>query len=167
MVSRLEPLKGVEDIIDAYAGKNLALHVYGDGSLRNALSQRSVGTKAIVFHGHVKDVQKRLSQYAILVSPSYSESFSYSVAEAVQAGLLCVVSDIPAHRELLGKEYPDELFFEPGNLAEIRAAVSNAEILYKTDGSAKAFAAIQVARERIRTRNSPEVARKGYLQVLY
>lgn len=165
-VSRLEPFKGVEDVIEACIGQSLCLNIYGDGSLYGKLVKKYGDKSGISFFGHVNDVPKRLSSHAIFVSGSYSESFSYSVAEAIIAGLLCVVSDIPAHCELLGPDYPEVLFFKPGNVDQIKMAILNAKsMLVDVDGEA-ADNTIRAARKRIEKRNSAEMARKGYLEVL-
>jgi len=115
----------------------------------------------------VDDVEPRLQCHALLVSASYSESFSYSVAEGIHAGLVCVISDIPAHRELLGPEYPETLYFLPGSAEGLGKALDAAnQMLRELDGQ-QAQQIVQRAHERMKTRNSPEEARNAYRTVLF
>lgn len=167
IVARLAPQKGVEDIVVACAEEGeIELHVYGEGPMRDQLCEAGREFAWLHFHGHVDDLPRRLPTHSVLISGSYSESFSFSVAEGIQAGLLCVVSDIPAHRELLGESYPDELFFPPGDRTALKRALAAARAqLFSLDGEG-ARAVVAAAMARLRERNSPELARQRYLAVL-
>jgi glycosyltransferase involved in cell wall biosynthesis len=166
VVGRLEESKGVLDVVTiCSSGDSPDIHFYGDGPLRENLEVMSKRLPAVKVHGHVDDLWQQLSQHAILLSASYSESFSYSVAEGIYAGLLCVVSDIPAHRELLGPDYPDALYFVAGDRAGLRAALATAhDYVRRNDGSAVDI--IGLAKARMDRRNGAEQARKEYRAVL-
>lgn len=167
LVARLAPKKGVEDVVAACAEEGgVELHLYGDGPMRVHL--RDVGGEFtwLHFHGHVDDLPRWLPAHSILISGSHSESFSFSVAEGIQAGLLCVVTDIPAHRELLGDGYPDELFFSAGDLAAIKRALQAARARLCRDHGEDARRVVSGALKHITERNSPELARQRYLAVL-
>jgi len=117
LVSRLVPEKGVNNLIEACSiNSKISLDVYGDGPLINELkSIASIPHNSwLHIHGFSNNVHKDIRKHVLLVCPSHSESFSLAVAEAISEGLLCVVSNISAHRELLGQDYPDELFLNPG-----------------------------------------------------
>lgn len=166
VVGRLEKNKGVLDILaSCLDADSIDINFYGDGSLRANVEEIATQAPCVKVHGHVEELWQQLSRHAILLSASYSESFSYSVAEGIYAGLLCVVSDIPAHRELLGPAYPGALYFSPGDQQGLRAALAAARsYLAQTDGSADEI--IRSAKARMQSRNGPEQARKAYRAVL-
>lgn len=167
IVARLAPQKGVEDVVAGCAEEGgIELHVYGDGPMRDQLCEAGREFAWLHFHGHVDDLPRRLPTHSVLISGSYSESFSFSVAEGIQAGLLCVVSDIPAHRELLGESYPDELFFPPGDRTALKRALAAARAQLSSSDGEGARAVVAAAMSRLRERNSPELARQRYLAVL-
>lgn len=166
VVARLAPGKGVEDVLAACRDEDgIELHVYGDGPMRDRLRDLARRLPRAYFHGHVNDLSQRLPAHSVLLSGSHSESFSYTVAEGIKAGLLCVVSDIPAHRELLGADYPNELFFPPGDIAGLRRALRAARALLANEKGEGARQAVRAARTRIAMRNAPELARQRYLAV--
>lgn len=167
VVARLAPEKGVEDVLAAcMEEEGVELHVYGDGPMRDPLREAGRELAWLHFYGHVDDLPRRLPTHSVLISGSYSESFSFSVAEGIQAGLLCVVSDIPAHRELLGESYPDELFFPPGDRAALKRALAAARVRLSSADGDDARTVVAAAMSRLRERNSPELARQRYLAVL-
>jgi glycosyltransferase involved in cell wall biosynthesis len=166
VVSRLAPQKGLEDVIEVCREiGGIELDIYGDGPIRDQMHDAGGGAAWLRIHGHVDNISQRLQNSSILLSGSYSESFSFSVAEGIQSGLLCVVTDIPAHRELLGDDYPRTLFFPPGDQVALRRSLQAARRLL-CDGSGEgARRAIAGARNRILHRNSPDAARERYLAV--
>lgn len=166
VVARLEPGKGVEDVAAACAkDAGIELHVYGDGAMAGRLRALYKNSPSVHWEGHVDDLSSRLTEDVILILGSYSESFSYALGEGALAGLLCVVTDIPAHRELLGDDYPRTLFFPPGDQVALRRSLQAARRLL-CDGSGEgARRAIAGARDRILHRNSPDAARERYLAV--
>lgn len=167
LVARLALQKGIEDVVAACAEEGaVELHIYGDGPMRDQLRDMGRAFPWLHFHGHVDDLPRRLPAHSILISGSYSESFSFAVAEGIHAGLLCVVTDIPAHRELLGVGYPDDLFFSAGDLMAMKRALRAARArLYKDHGEG-ARSVVSGAQAHIAKHNSPEVARQRYLAVL-
>lgn len=167
VVARLAPGKGVEDVVAVCAElQGIELHAYGDGPMRDQFDKMGGQFAWLHVHGHVDDLSRRLPAHSILISGSYSESFSYAVAEGIQAGLLCVLTDIPAHRELLGDGYPEGLFFPPGDQAALKHALQTARTLLVNDHGAGARRAVSAAMARIAMRNAPAVARQRYLAVL-
>lgn len=166
VVSRLAPHKGVEDVVGSCAEDgNIELHIYGDGPKWEYFLNMANVFPWLYLHGYVDDLPQRLPAHSVFISGSYSESFSYSVAEAIHAGLLCVVSDIPAHREMLGKDYPVELFFAPGDMAALCNALKAARDMLSIEAGKAAHVAVSMALARISVRNSPVAAKPRYLAV--
>lgn len=111
VLCRLQETKGVEIVLQAISRikmNNWKLHIVGDGPYRNTLEklarELAVDDK-VIFHGWIKNRSeehlKLLGESAIYVSASRVENCPVSILEALCAGCRIVVSDIPAHRELL------------------------------------------------------------------
>ena len=167
VIGRLAPGKGIEDIVAACAESlGIELHFFGHGPLRDRIDKMGANMPWLHLHGHVDNLAERLPDHDILISASYSESFSYAVAEGIQSGVLCVVSDIPAHRELLGPNYPESLFFPPGDTGALRYALQMGQAMVLENEGMATRQAVAQARSRIGIRNTPLAARKNYLRVL-
>lgn len=67
-------------------------------------------------------VRELLQASRIFVLPSIEEGFGLAAAEAMAAGLPCILSDIPALREAFGSA---AIFVEPDNSTELSAAILN------------------------------------------
>ena len=102
-LSRLDPKKNVEGLLDAMALLKtvmppLRLVVAGDGApayVRGLQAQaRSLGiADRVTWTGHVEDEAKAAAFAAadVFVLPSFSENFGIAAAEALAAGLPCVL----------------------------------------------------------------------------
>ena len=107
-VSRLEPYKGVADVIRACAELDppAQLVVIGDGSQRAELASliTDLGVEGRVkLMGRVGDatLHRWLRTARVFVSMSHREAFGMAPLEAACAGARVVLSDIPAHREII------------------------------------------------------------------
>lgn len=104
-VCRLDPYKRVDLLIDTARGHlpDIDLVIVGDGVDRERLEARARGADNIRFCGRITDTE--LDQWwqrsDLIVSASEDESYGLVVAQAVANRIRCVVSDIPAHRELV------------------------------------------------------------------
>jgi glycosyltransferase involved in cell wall biosynthesis len=111
-----DPRKNPEVVIRAHArspmmqkGAGIPLVVAGSYSEADAQAFRSIAVEAggrrelLEVPGHVPDpALVQLHSYALaVVTASRDEGFSYPVIEGMAAGLPCLVSDIPAHAELV------------------------------------------------------------------
>lgn len=168
VVGRLAENKGISAIaLVCEQMPSVDIHFYGDGPMRDYLDQVALRLPHVTVHGHVTDLAHRLAGHAMLLSASFSESFSYAVAEGINAGLLCIASDIPAHRELLGEEYPQSLYFAPGTVGALTAALETACAMLSDPAAPAAHDAVRRAQARLHLRNGPELARRRYEAVLF
>ncbi len=106
MVGNLRLEKNHAIMIEALhklADPNIELHIYGEGSQRKFL-ENQIEAKAlenqIKLKGAVADTSEILTQYDLFVAPSRFEGFGIALVEAMAVGVPCLVSDIPAHREV-------------------------------------------------------------------
>ncbi|KTS92204.1 hypothetical protein NS183_00520 [Microbacterium testaceum] len=107
VVSRLAPIKRVEDAVDAVGvarrdHPGLTLDVYGDGPSRAPLEARGAADSAIRFRGFQPAAVSALATASVLLMTSRSEAFSMVVAEAMASGCLPIAYDVPyGPRELI------------------------------------------------------------------
>ena len=121
-VGALEPRKGLEVLLRAYAGARAAglrsaLVVAGDGPLGPSLRAQGV-----VLTGRVGDGELA-ALYAgarATVLPSHLEGFGFTPLESLAAGTPAVVSDLPVLRETLGDA---AVFVPPGDSRALAAAI--------------------------------------------
>ncbi|ROZ66353.1 glycosyltransferase [Ramlibacter sp. WS9] len=104
-LSRLDPKKNLEGLLDAVAlvrqdMPGLRLVVAGSGppdyvaALRRRASERGIGPQ-VTWTGHLEGAMKAAAFAAadVFVLPSYSENFGIAAAEALAAGLPCLVGE--------------------------------------------------------------------------
>lgn len=126
-VGRLSPDKNLPALIAAMAHvcrrrPSARLALCGEGPLRGTLEEqvRAAGLQEhVVFAGFVQNVASWLKRAAAVVTVSPCEGHPNAVLEALAAGAPLVVSDIPAHRAILGD---DAALFVPANDARAIAA---------------------------------------------
>lgn len=120
-VGRLVPEKGFHDLIEAFNlggfGK-YKLVIIGsadhEDDYSNNLNQIAGINNNIALTGFLTGMPlKELYSHArLFVLPSYYEGLPIALLEAMSYGLSCVVSDIPANRNI---DLSEDRFFEPGN----------------------------------------------------
>ncbi|MEK6675837.1 MAG: glycosyltransferase [Planctomycetota bacterium] len=110
-VGRLDPIKGLDNLIDAterhMRNENVHLVLAGDGPLRGALQSRieSLGlTHRIHLLGSRRDVPSVLKTADLFVFPSRTEGLPNALLEAMAAGLPIVTTDVPGCRDLIQHE---------------------------------------------------------------
>jgi glycosyltransferase involved in cell wall biosynthesis len=99
---RLNEGKNAGTFLDAVAILGAEAVVCGDGPLRAELEARA--TPRVTFAGVVTDLAERMRAAAVVVSLSRFEGSPNVVMEAMACGTPLVVSDIAAHRALLGDD---------------------------------------------------------------
>nr|WP_280140554.1 glycosyltransferase [Hyphomicrobium facile] len=104
-LSRLDPKKNIEALIDAFAfspmlraGSALLIAGSGSSSYVDELKARSKDrgiADLVVWLGHVEGDAKAAALHAadVFVLPSFSENFGIAAAEALFAGLPCVLAE--------------------------------------------------------------------------
>jgi phosphatidylinositol alpha-1,6-mannosyltransferase len=115
VVARMDPAersKGHDALIEAWPGVQrrvpaAMLWIVGQGDdlprLRDKARSAGIGD-AVVFHGHVSDVELSALYHraAVFVMPSRQEGFGLAYAEAMWHGLPCIGSTADASGEVIG-----------------------------------------------------------------
>lgn len=133
-VGRFVPEKGVTDLMEAFvsakasgAAAGWKLVIVGKADHEDGYGRRLIQTAArdadIVLAGFQSGtpLAELYSHAGLFVLPSYYEGLPIALLEAMSYGLSCVVSDIPANREV---GLPDRRYFEPGNIAALSSRIT-------------------------------------------
>lgn len=102
-----DPLTAVRAFVQLLSVGQLSERAYlvflGEGGLRGEIEQMlgEVLADRVLLLGFRSNVQDYMRVANYLIAPSHSEGFGLNVIEAMLSGLVPIVSDIPAHRELL------------------------------------------------------------------
>jgi glycosyltransferase involved in cell wall biosynthesis len=168
LVSRLDPIKGVEHLLDA-AGPVLARHpearflIVGEGPVGRpgerlpqgdyagelAERARRLGlTDRVVFTGYRPDVPDVLAHVQVAVLPSLSEGLSNFVLEAMATGVPVVATRVGGNPELV-RDADTGLLVPPADAAALTAAID-----HLLDAPDVAAAMGQAGRRRIQERFS-------------
>jgi glycosyltransferase involved in cell wall biosynthesis len=123
-VGRFVPEKGFTDLISAFKESNLSnngfkLVIVGDADHEDkysrSLKQTASENNSVVLTGFQKGLalNELFSHARLFVLPSYHEGLPIVLLEAMSYGLSCIVSDIPANRNV---NLPDNRHFIPGDI---------------------------------------------------
>jgi glycosyltransferase involved in cell wall biosynthesis len=85
-VGRIQPSKGVLDLVRAMRGVDARLVVVGDGRGPYADEVRREAAATVTFTGAVDDARALMSWFDVLAVPSHTEAFGTVAAEALAAG---------------------------------------------------------------------------------
>lgn len=129
-LGRLESLKGIDVLCEAFAGiaaelPCVQLDVAGNGSREAILRETYAGIPQIRFHGHVSGPAKDrlIADANMLVMPSVvREVFGISIVEAYAYGKPVIASRVGGMPELV-REGETGLLVEPGNVVGLQQAI--------------------------------------------
>jgi glycosyltransferase involved in cell wall biosynthesis len=160
VVGRLSPEKNLQNLVRALrilaSSRPIVADFCGVGSgepdLRRLAAQEGL-ERVIRFRGFVSPVWGWMKRADVFVSVSFYEGQPNAVLEAIAAGCPVVLSDIPAHRELLDER--GALFVDPSSPASIAAGLQ--QCLEQRDGAAQRAA---LARREVTECSADEVARR-------
>jgi len=131
VVSRLDPMKGLEHLIRALAlldaRPTLKLRIVGNGDCRESLQQlaQDLGiSERVVFSGFKQgqDLLNELDRFDIYVFPSLWEGLPYSLLEAMRAGLPIVSTDVGGISEAI-RNGSEGLLVPPASPERLAAAI--------------------------------------------
>jgi glycosyltransferase involved in cell wall biosynthesis len=131
-VSRMEPMKGTEYLVDAFtkvaeAHPDTRLLMVGEGRSRDAavrtLADRGLKDRALVEGWHDGDIEDVLAGVDIYAFPSLWEGLPYSILEAMRAGLPIVATDVGGVSEAI-QDGVTGLLVAPGSSDALAAAIS-------------------------------------------
>lgn len=115
ILGRLQRFKNVQFILSVFSKLRLSdwtVEIVGDGPYREELEKaaRQLNlSDSVHFHGWIdhedKQMEMVLAESSIYISASRFENCPMGVIEATTAGCYPLVSDIPAHREMLSPEH--------------------------------------------------------------
>lgn len=115
-----EPITVARAALEATGrGVPLVMIFAGDGPLRNNLDALADEAAALRVVGFQDDIRPVLAASDFFVLPSRREGLSFSLLEAMSAGLPPVVSDIPGNPEAVGDA---GVVVQPGDVADFTAA---------------------------------------------
>lgn len=108
----LQPLKNLNFTIDIYGKGNFENHLH---NLRNILGLE----KIVFFKGSTNNVLQKYVNYDYLLHPSHSETYCYSVVEALSVGLPVITTK--KHGNILGliKNTKNGFLFESKNINQL------------------------------------------------
>ena len=132
IMGRLQSFKNVQTIILALSKVDLSewhVDILGDGPYRSEL-EKQVGelrlSDKITFHGWIDNGTREqlqiIEQASIYISASRIENCPMSVIETIAAGCYPLLSDIPAHRQLVDG---DEFFFEANDADKLSELIKS------------------------------------------
>jgi glycosyltransferase involved in cell wall biosynthesis len=106
--ARFDPVKGLDLVLRAVATVDgVTLVLIGDGpeAPRVAALAAPLGAR-VIRTGEVNGAARLFPGFDVYAAPSAKEGMPLAVLEAIALGVPVVASDIPAHREVLGADYP-------------------------------------------------------------
>lgn len=133
IMGRLQKFKNVQTILSALSNcilTNWRVDVLGDGPYREELENLCRELKLqdmVTFYGWIDNKSEEqleiIKKASIYITASKFENCPMAVIEAITAGCYPLLSDIPAHRQLVKQ---DEYFFEVNNYMQLADKLNDA-----------------------------------------
>ena len=114
LIVRKDPVLLIRSFLD-YVDRTDTLCLLGDGPLLSTCRRLAGNQKNIFLPGLVRNVADYFRAADLFVSASHAEGMPNAVLEALAASLPVILSDIPAHREVLGNCPEAGWLFAPGD----------------------------------------------------
>jgi glycosyltransferase involved in cell wall biosynthesis len=162
LIERKRPTSVIRSFVRSEKNKNAILVMAGTGVLERKLRQQYAANPQVIFTGFVNNVNDYLQASDYFISASVSEGLPNSVLEAMGCGLPVILSDIPAHREVLSQGSGAGELFMTGDEEDLRDAI--ARVLEK-DYSSQRRDALAVVTEDLNARNMARRYQTVYLGV--
>lgn len=130
-VGRLEKVKGHEYLIKAFAkieNEAWELSIVGDGSERpylESLAKKLNIFDRVIFHGHLIDFRKQMSEAKIFVLPSLKEGFPNALIEAMTVPLPCICTDFFHGQSEIILNGENGIIVEPANVDQLYYALDS------------------------------------------
>ncbi len=144
---RIEALKGISTLIDAFADGTRRLVVAGTGSLAAEVENRAAQSRHIDYRGFLSGrplAELIAKAKAVIVPSQWYENCPMSILEAKAHGRPVIAAEIGGIPELV-QSGQDGFLFEPGNVASLVSALDRFE---GSDHAAMAAAARTDAEQR-------------------
>ena len=128
-VGRFVPEEGFHDLVKSWelgVGSGWKLVIVGDADHEDEYSKglraKSKGLANVILTGRLtgRPLQELYSHAGLFILPSYHEGLPIVLLEAMSYGLSCIVSDIPANREV---DLNDDRYFKPGEIEGMAAKI--------------------------------------------
>lgn len=120
---RISPEKGIETVIDAWAGLEYPLRVAGGGPLLDAMKRKPTGSVSWLGWKSREETLNLVRESAFFVFPSMLyEGFPLALLEAMALGKAIIASDLGPRREMI-ENGVSGLRFEAGNAKDLRAKI--------------------------------------------
>lgn len=142
VMGRLQSFKNVQTVIRALAAAELGewrIDILGDGPCREELerlTEESGLAGRVAFRGWIDNGTPEQLQYieraSIYISASRIENCPMSVIETIAAGCYPLLSDIPAHRQLVDRE---EYFFQADDVRGLARKITDAIRISENGGA--------------------------------
>jgi glycosyltransferase involved in cell wall biosynthesis len=164
MASRIEPIKGIEEAIDAIhkihfecRSLKIKLLILGDGQQRDYLEEKvkQLGIESIVrFLGVQSNVAEWMDAFDVFLLPSYFEYHSIAVLEAMRAGKAIVATDVGGTPESIRHE-------SEGLLVQARSVQALVDALIRLGGDKQLREKLgAAARKRFETEFTEEIMKR-------
>ena len=145
-VGRLTQEKGVEVLLEAFAGTDYQLRVVGDGPLRGMVADAAQRHPNITYHGTLERaaIDQQLATCTALVFPSiWYEGMPITLIEAFAAGTPVIASELGAMKSMV-HDGRNGWRFAAGNATELRNKV---KLWLMTDDAYRHLVSIEARRE--------------------
>jgi glycosyltransferase involved in cell wall biosynthesis len=125
-VARLVPWKNIDIIIEIANQLDCKLAIIGDGPQRKSLESKASQNNKIVFLGSLTPIEAEeiMNKSKVFCQLSDYEGLSFSLLQAMSRGLPCVISGIPANKDVFDSDMEAGIFVDINDKPEIAKVIS-------------------------------------------